>query len=134
MDYANSTYVKSCLIICNVASLTMLGSSVKTNKFAECGKASVVHMGGKCHPSIITIWTRYKVSPVMSFCFICIKCSTAIQIAKFRSACYSLYCLYINDHTPYVYPTLTIICYHSYGKLWISPLLVWYFIITNKYM
>ena len=36
MDYANSTYVKSCLIICNVASLTMLGSSVKTNKFAEC--------------------------------------------------------------------------------------------------
>ena len=36
MDYANSTYVKSCLIICNVASLTMLGSSVETNKFVEC--------------------------------------------------------------------------------------------------
>jgi hypothetical protein len=42
-----------------------------------------------------------------------------------------VYCLYINDHTPYLYPTLTIICYHSRGKLWISPLLVWYFIITK---
>ena len=39
-------------------------------------------------------------------------------------SCFPLYhhyldCLYIIDHTPNSYLTLTIICYHSYRKLWI---------------